>query len=111
MVLLAQRHLARTRLEFEADPEPALKLTFSDKTAFALIGEDTDFRKGMQTFLGGKLPAQHARGLVLRCVLDVSLQAEAETPAIPLPGIEGIMLREPIVKTVRDLFDGRILKY
>jgi DNA polymerase-3 subunit gamma/tau len=103
-------NLSRTRLEPE---EGGLRLVFAEKSAFALFGDDADFRKGMQAFLAAKLVS--SKGFALRTMLDEGAAGQGPaagvTEAIPVPGIEGIMLREPIVKTVRDLFEGRILNY
>ncbi|MDB5051724.1 MAG: polymerase subunit gamma and tau [Fibrobacteres bacterium] len=105
-------HLRQTRLEWEAGDAPTLRVTFLERTAFSLIGDDADFRKSIQAFLGSKVPG--SREFPVRFALDEAAAEAAKNAAgaavdlIHIPyGSEDPAKREPIINFIRDIFEGR----
>ncbi|HKP94290.1 MAG TPA: DNA polymerase III subunit gamma/tau [Fibrobacteria bacterium] len=96
-------HLRRTVLDWEAGDAPTLRVTFMERAAFSLIGDDAGFRKSIQAFLASKVAG--GREYPVRFALD---EAAAAVDLLPAPfGAEDPARREPIINFIRDTFDGR----
>ncbi len=99
-------HLLRTRLEPEPGETAALRVTFLERSTFSLIGDDAEFRKSIQAFLGSKVA--EGRDFTLRFALDESAPAGREPLATHF-GTEDPARREPIINFIRDTFAGRLV--
>ena len=101
-------HLLATRLEWESGETSGLRLVFQERGAWALIGDDGDFRKSIQAFLAGK--AEGGKEIAVRFSLDEAAAAKAKGAEPVAVAFERDPLkREPILKYIQDLFEGRML--
>ena len=101
-------HLLATRLEWESGESQGLRLVFLERGSWSLIGDDGDFRKSIQTFLAGK--AEGGKETAVRFSLDEEAAAKAAPEAVMMAiGNQDPFKREPILKYVQDLFEGRVL--
>jgi hypothetical protein len=98
-------HLRRTRLEHEAGETNTLRVTFLERSAYSLLGDDADFRKSFQAFLASKVAG--GRDCALRFALDEeAAESEAAPMALSFGGADPAG-KEPIIKFILDLFEGR----
>ncbi|MEO7425089.1 MAG: DNA polymerase III subunit gamma/tau [Fibrobacteria bacterium] len=98
-------HLRRTRLEHEAGETNTLRVTFLERSAYSLLGDDADFRKSFQAFLASKVAG--GRDCALRFALDENAaESDAAPMALSFGGADPAG-KEPIIKFILDLFEGR----
>jgi hypothetical protein len=94
-------HLAQEKVP--GDP-PLLEVVFSGPHQHDLFLADGENRKGLWTFLGRRLAPGAAFGLAFR--VDESAEGGSVYPA---ESPSALLQREPILKTLVELFEGRIL--
>jgi DNA polymerase III subunit gamma/tau len=107
---LVGSNLRVTRLEWESGETPALRVVFLDRAMYSLIEDDGDFRKSVQAFLAGK--AKGKQDYPVRFVLDpeaASAQASAAAASMAAVSIgpKDPAEREPIIRFIQDIFEGR----
>ncbi len=111
-------HLRQSRLEWKVLGNPGdtvtgeLQVWFTDKAAYSLIGEDADYRKSIQAFLGTKLKKKI--DFAIKFSLDEN-SSEKNSNASSLghfgsgEPMQEDPLKIPIVNYILDLFQGRIV--
>ncbi|GEM_PF-1315851 len=100
-------HLTQTRLEWETGEAPGLRVTFLERAAYFLIGDDADFRKAIHGFLAAKVRGRME--FPVRFSLDEAAAASESRETVQLPFGSDDPLRMPIVAFIRDVFEGRQL--
>jgi DNA polymerase-3 subunit gamma/tau len=103
---LVGSHLLRCGLGWEDGETPGLRLTFRERGAWSLLGEDPDFRKSFQAFLASKTEA--GREAPVRFSLDPSA-AEIAPAAVAAYVETDPLKKEPIIGFIQELFEGRML--
>ena len=100
-------HLTQTRLEWETGEAPGLRVTFLERAAYFLIGDDADFRKAIHGFLASKVRGKAE--FPVRFSLDEAAAASETRETVQLPFGSDDPMRLPIVVYIRDVFEGRQL--
>jgi len=103
---LVGSNLLRSRLVWENGETPGLRVVFLERSAWSLVGEDTDSRKTIQAFLATK--AEGGRETPVRFSLDPDAAA-SPAPAMAAYAENDPMKREPIIGFIQELFEGRLL--
>ena len=101
--------LRGSRLRLVAGAPPALEVIFAHAGQGDLFQSDSKNKQDLRAFLISRLGPTFAFTLSL----IQPEKSEVETPAngamAPAETLEELMLREPIVKTLLEMFEGRIL--
>jgi len=111
--------LRHSELRFRAEETPGIEIVFSEAAHHDLFLADGEAKRGLKTFLTGRLEGKP--NFVL--MFSVSEEPRDAVSAVSSSGtqtknraasaeksMEALMQREPIVKTLLDMFEGRVLE-
>ncbi len=98
--------LYHSRLRLRAGDPPDLAIDFADAPQRDLFLADGENKRALQVFLAGEVGAAAAFTLSF----DVDPEAATHDAAATAPdGLESLLRREPILQTLIELFEGRVL--
>ncbi len=100
------------KAEWEPEGEtPAIKIIFLQSFAFELANDDPEFKKSLKEFLGAKLEPQEPFRILFDLDSHAASLAQTSAPATQsfAASMDEIIRKEPIIKRIQDLFEGRLL--